>query len=602
MGATHLNRRHRRTSIRARSLVPSLIVVLAAGYGFVPVATWAGANAETTPWTEFDGKWAYAWVDPASPSEAPAQWTPIDHPSNPPDRGSRTAVHFRADLPASLPADPALFVPSVDTAFSVSVDGNPVYSYGLAGGKFDNKFHGWPWHLITLPPDSAGKQLDFLVHSGYRDIGLWGKVFLGPKYGLFRYLVARDAPRLFVAAALLTIALLGSLVFLFGSPRRTYVLMAGITLLMVIRVVADTYLKQAVLPAPLFWEYVEAATAFAIPGMIALFLMDIVSRQFVAPMRIAGFLYLVVGAGGIGLSLLGAFPVYVLFTPSEIFFGIFVVLFIVATFVSLRNGSRESVILLSTFLVMAALNIHDILVARSLLPWTDTTEHYMIFFFAAGLATVVAMRVASMHTEMGAHAAQLAELNASLEQTVSRRTRELEQTNLLLEQEKARLEVVSNTDELTQLCNRRYLQAALGRELRAAQRYGHALTVIMLDLDFFKALNDSYGHIEGDAVLKAVATIITNELRDIDYAARYGGEEFLVVLPRTDMTGGRKVAERIRNAVETHDWPEGRHTTISAGVAAQLPERTALSIEELVRAADDALYRAKAGGRNRVNW
>ncbi|HUX14181.1 MAG TPA: diguanylate cyclase [Spirochaetia bacterium] len=594
-----MNRRHRRPRIRARRLVLSLIVVMAAGYAIDPLDLWAGASAEKKPWTEFTGKWTYTWQ--TAPHD-PTDWNPIDSPTNPPGRGNRTAVHFRTDLPASLPTNAALFVPSVDTAFSVSIGGKQVYSYGITGGNFDHKFHGWPWHLISLPPDSSGKQMDFLVHSEYHDIGLWGKILLGTKDGLYLYLAARDAPRLLVAAALLTIALLGALVFLFGSPRRTYVLMAGITLLMVIRVIADTYLKQSILSAALFWEYIEAATSFAIPGTVALFLVDIVSPKFVGLMRTVGIVYIVAGGAGIGLSLLGAFPVYVLFTPSEIFFGVFILLYIFATFVSLSKGSRESVILLATFLVMAALNIHDILVARSLLPWTDTTEHYMIFFFAAGLATVVAMRIATMHAEMGAHAVQLAELNASLEQTVSHRTRELEQTNLLLEQEKARLEVASNTDELTRLYNRRYLQGTLGRELRAAQRYGHPLSVIMLDLDFFKLLNDTYGHVEGDAVLKTVAAIITNELRDIDYAARYGGEEFLVVLPRTDMIGACKVAERIRNAVETHHWPEGRHTTISGGVAAQLPDRSPVSIEELVRAADNALYRAKEGGRNRVNW
>lgn len=575
------------------------VFFLVAAFGVAPAWLFAGGGQEKHPWSQFNGSWTYAWVE-ATGGDA-LHWKPIDHPSNPPDRAGHFGVQFRTTLPQSLPPSPALFIPSVDTAFAVHVDGRQIYSYGLSSGQFDHRFNGWPWHLISLPPGGSAKPIEFRVYSDYRDIGLWGNLLIGPRNGLLLHIVLRDGPRLLVAAALLTIALLGTLVFFFGQARRLYVYMATITLLMMLRVASDTYLKQLILPTPLLWEYVEAATSFGIPGFVALFLVDIVRPPFSLMMKWTGYAYLAVGLGGIALSLAGAFPIYAVYTPSEILFGLFAILFVVATFASLRHGSRESAILLGTFLVMAAFNVHDILVARSIVPWSDTTEHYIILFFAAGIATVVAMRISDMHKQMGRHASQLVTLNASLEETVSHRTRELEDANRLLALEKERLEIASNTDELTQLFNRRYLQSTLERELRAARRYNHPLSVAMLDLDHFKLLNDTYGHVEGDSVLKTIAATITKELRDIDYAARYGGEEFLVVLPRTDVSGALRVAERIRVAVESYRWQAGRETTISAGVAAQMPGSSALTINELVSTADEALYRAKAGGRNRVS-
>ncbi|WP_455382634.1 diguanylate cyclase [Salinispira pacifica] len=579
-----------------------LVVLIVSAWCILPVTSAsAGPGEPISEWSRIDGPWYYSWTDSTPGRTAPVQWNRINHPSNPSDRNGRSEVVFRTYLPDTLPADATLFIPSADTSVSVLVDGNPVYSFGLPRGRFDHRFHGWPWHMVPLPAEASGAAVDFHVYSDYRDIGLWGDIMIGSRNAIFLHLAARDAPRLLVAAALLTIALLGLLVFLFGKPRHAYVYMATITLLMTIRVIADTYLKQLFVPSPLLWEYIEATTSYLIPGFVSLFLVDIVRKPFDRMMRWAGIVYVATGAVGVILSLTGLFPVYSLYTPSELMFALFVLLFVAATAASLRHGSRESAILLSTFLVMAALNIHDILVARSLIPWTDTTEHYMILFFAAGIATVVAMRISAMHRDMGNHASELAALNSSLEETVQHRTRELEEANRLLAREKEQLEIASNTDELTQLYNRRYLHLTLERELRAAHRYGHALSIVMLDLDFFKLLNDTYGHVEGDAVLKIIAATIRGELRDIDYAARYGGEEFLVVLPQTDISGALRVAERIRLAVEGNDWESGRETTISAGVAAQMPGSASLSINELVHAADEALYRAKAGGRNRVS-
>jgi len=160
-------------------------------------------------------------------------------------------------------------------------------------------------------------------------------------------------------------------------------------------------------------------------------------------------------------------------------------------------------------------------------------------------------------------------------------------------------------DGLTGLYNRRFLRESLPRLQAAAARQGQPLSVIMLDLDHFKAVNDRYGHLVGDQTLQAVAATLRRSSRRSDLVARYGGEEFAVLCPATDCETGLHVAERLREAVAGlgraalgHPGPQ----TVSLGVAVQSPDNE-LSPEALLDHADEALYAAKNAGRNRaIAW
>jgi diguanylate cyclase (GGDEF)-like protein len=151
-------------------------------------------------------------------------------------------------------------------------------------------------------------------------------------------------------------------------------------------------------------------------------------------------------------------------------------------------------------------------------------------------------------------------------------------------------------DALTGLANRRALEEILAAEISRAQRFTHQLAVVLLDLDRFKEINDSFGHAAGDVMLRGVSHLLTALARQGDTVARWGGEEFVVVLPETDLPGARRFAERLRRAIEAHEVGE-MHTSASCGVATMLPEDT---VEALLGAADQALYQAKANGRNRT--
>jgi diguanylate cyclase (GGDEF)-like protein len=157
------------------------------------------------------------------------------------------------------------------------------------------------------------------------------------------------------------------------------------------------------------------------------------------------------------------------------------------------------------------------------------------------------------------------------------------------------------TDVLTQLPNRRRLEAEFAREMSAAARYDRPLSFVMLDVDHFKAYNDTFGHQAADVALQTLARVVAGELRGSDTAHRYGGEEFTLILRETPLKEAAVAAERVRVAVEqAFSVPgEPRPVTISVGVAT-MPDHAA-SIGELVVAADHAMYASKQTGRNRVS-
>jgi len=174
------------------------------------------------------------------------------------------------------------------------------------------------------------------------------------------------------------------------------------------------------------------------------------------------------------------------------------------------------------------------------------------------------------------------------------------QTQLISAQEALRDQAAR--DPLTGIWNRNAIFDIFRRELSRAEREGNKIAIVMLDIDHFKNLNDTHGHMAGDAVLREFTRRISASLRPYDAAGRYGGEEFLVILPGCDLAAGARHAERLRNLLseEPFDTSEGRHTaTCSLGVASTSSSNPA-DTDSLIRAADAALYRAKRNGRNRV--
>jgi diguanylate cyclase (GGDEF)-like protein len=169
-----------------------------------------------------------------------------------------------------------------------------------------------------------------------------------------------------------------------------------------------------------------------------------------------------------------------------------------------------------------------------------------------------------------------------------------------LESTSAQLKEFSFKDEVTGLYNRRFFSIRLEEEVSRYRRFNHPVSIVLLDLDGFKAVNDDLGHAAGDETLRAMAEILLKQSRGINVICRYGGDEFAVLLVETSKSGARLYADRIRYVLSTWSFGHGRRVTASFGIAS-LPEDVAPAADELIRAADEALYAAKRAGKNRVS-
>jgi diguanylate cyclase (GGDEF)-like protein len=168
--------------------------------------------------------------------------------------------------------------------------------------------------------------------------------------------------------------------------------------------------------------------------------------------------------------------------------------------------------------------------------------------------------------------------------------------------ENANLYWQATTDRMTKLFSHHSFQQNLEEEIARAHRYGATLSLIMFDIDHFKKFNDTYGHLQGDMIIKEIAAILRGSVRTIDFTARYGGEEFAVILPEVNAKGAAVVAERIRRTIEEHPFPgeeQSLFVTVSMGIAEFKPARIR-SASQLIAEADKALYQSKETGRNRI--
>ncbi|MDD5373681.1 MAG: sensor domain-containing diguanylate cyclase [Sulfurimonas sp.] len=162
---------------------------------------------------------------------------------------------------------------------------------------------------------------------------------------------------------------------------------------------------------------------------------------------------------------------------------------------------------------------------------------------------------------------------------------------------KKELDTLYITDRLTNVYNRVKIDEIIDTELKKKKRYDHICSVILIDVDYFKLVNDTYGHLVGDSILKEFATLLKESVRDTDYVGRWGGEEFIIVCPQTDKNGALSLAEHLRGKIEESNFTAVGKKTASFGIATCTKED---DIQSLIDNADKALYRAKGGGRNQV--
>lgn len=560
--------------------------------------------AEENRLIPLSGEWMYRWGGSRSDISGPSGWEPIDFPSNPPDRNGRTYVWFAYTLPDVQMKDPRLFVHSIDINGMFYLDGKEIYRFGdFDEPRQEGTFRGWPWHLIELPDSFGGKRLTVQVFSDYRDIGLWGDLFLGSGYNQLRRIYRKDAFGIMVWTISIIIFIVFIVIFFFSPFQTSSLYLALITLSLSLYVLAHTYLKQYLLNAPLFWEFVKIETVLAVFIFISLFIKQIIGRQI---KTVSTMLWITCAAGCTvipGLVFSGLVDMVHIYTVVDVISVAAMAVLAVFTIRAGSRGKREAQIIFVNFLIMGAIGLFSIMVSNGVFPYTSGIKYIMLFQFSLGLAFVLGRRFFRIYQKWGSYASrlklrtrELCSLNADLEAKVRERTRQLEEANITLVQEKESLHITSITDGLTGLYNRAHIDSQLVQMVSEAGRYQRCLSVILFDIDNFKQINDSHGHAFGDEVLRRVAQIFREVLRDSDIPARYGGEEFLIILPETDLKQAFTVADRIRTIIESLPWESDVRVTISGGVA-ELNDELYM---DLVEKADRNMYKAKQAGKNAV--
>jgi diguanylate cyclase (GGDEF)-like protein len=507
---------------------------------------------------------------------------------------------LRTTIPERRVRDPALFVFSIDTAAIFFYGGERIYAFPEHNLGDDPPFSGWPWHLIPLPDRSGGEELTVRVYSDYRDIGLWGTVIFGNRADLHGHIARRDLLRFLSGTVLLAVGIVALLAFIFGPSRRNYLHLFFIVLLMTIWTISSSYSKQFIGGSPLLWQYLENTLPMAIFALIAELVHRFMESREGGVFRLFAYTYAVTGVLSLLLPLLGVVPLHAVHAPQDALFVLFWTTTVVSAIRYLRKGNRDGVILLATFALAGLAVAYSIPISYGLVPWTDDLAHIPLMVFAVGLSVMVGRRFAKVYGDLRNRTAELEHLNANLEGIVEERTEALEMTNLELRNEKEKLERLSSIDDLTGLYNRREFSDLMGKAMALAERRGDQLLFMILDVDHFKELNDTHGHLVGDIVLRSVASVLSQELRAGDFAGRFGGDEFVALLTGVTSDSVEPTIERIRLAIRNHDWfTEEYQVTISCGAALYESSRHGPDVERLLSDADSALYEAKRSGRDR---
>lgn len=535
-----------------------------------------------------DGTGTPAWV--SDPSDDTA-WQAIDFPSNPPDRDGRRHAWFRTVLPTGGEwRDPVLYIYSVDLLTEVYLEGQRIYRYGDFDERGEGRFAGWPWHMIELPRDFAGKPLYFRVYSDYTDIGLWGEIKLMERADLFGYLLRHSTVGLIIGLLCLLLALLaGVFTVIQAGTRYNFAPIALFAFASGIMILADTQASQMLIDRPLLWDYFSAGGYYTLPVAIGLLLEHWYTDTRTRLIRRIWQCHLLYLLAALGAALAGWVNLSTTFPVFDLLLVVSLGLLTTIIAPRLRQLDAEQKAILASHALFGLLLVADMAVAHGVLPWWRVPVSIGALIFVLAIVAISLFEYSRTHKE-------LKRLNLRLEQEVAQRTGEL-QTLV------KRLETFSYTDPLTGLHNRRYFAELLEQSAAQARRQGYPLTLVMIDIDHFKRINDLYGHEAGDSVLAAIASRLTQHFREADVICRLGGEEFAVLMHDTEASD---VQERTQALLETlactvhhhQETPVGT-VTISCGIASYpLHADDPLA---LVGLADKALYTAKHAGRARTH-
>lgn len=384
--------------------------------------------------------WQYRWGDSPfvngipvwTQQDEPEQWQAIDFPSNPPNRAGQQNVWYRTTVPKADSHDPVIYIFSVDLIVEVYLEGERIYHYGEFDAEGQGLFQGWPWHMIPLPDDAAGKPIHFRIFSNYLDIGLWGEVKVMDRLALYHQILHGSLTSLLISAFSLVIALLCLLFALLNTERRSLLALALFCFAHAGLALSGSQAKQLLMHAPLLWDYVEASSYFMLPIALILLLRTWFGSLYHRLFNLLLILFLGYFVAALGLSLSSVTTVAHTYPPFDLLFALLVpaLLVIVARrWSSLHPDQR--ILLLATALLSGLLLV-DMAVAHDLLPWGQVPVDYGSLVFSLTIVTLTLNQFARTRKA-------LTQLTRTLESRVAERTRELEQ---LADKEAARVKAL----------------------------------------------------------------------------------------------------------------------------------------------------------------
>ncbi|WP_299232526.1 GGDEF domain-containing protein [uncultured Halomonas sp.] len=558
-----------------------------------------GVTASPPPSESLTG-WEWRWGDaPLDATGTPTWlndnssdgWHPIAFPSNPPGRQGYEHLWIRTLLPEGEWRDPVLYIYSIDLIAQFYLDGELLYQYGEFDEQGRGSFSGWPWHMIELPDDFGGKTLHIRVFSDYTDIGLWGEAMVLDRLDLLALIMKRSWTDVVISAFSLLLALLAGGFALIGAQRQSLGAVALFSLAASSMIFAETQASQLLINRPLLWDGLAAGGYFTLPVGMGLLLAHWLTGTPRRVIQAVWRLHLVYLIAATGLSQSGMVSIASTFPPFDLLLAVTLPTMLSVSAMDYRRLDAKQRWIIVSFAIMAVLLLADMAVAHGLVSWRKVPVSLGLLIFSLAI-----VGVSLWHYRHTQH--QLTRLNQHLEEQVRERTTQLD--SLV-----SKLEGFSYEDSLTGLKNRRYFNELMQHETTRANREGTPLSLIMMDLDHFKRINDRYGHAVGDTVLVSVARLLREHFRNADVVCRLGGEEFVALLPgatteRAEMRA-QELIKRVRKLEIQYAGTVLPPITLSCGVATY-PCHAHEPIA-LLGLADKALYQAKHQGRDRsTTW
>lgn len=422
---------------------PVLLLILLCMAGF--------ASAETPIQQGWEYRWGDSPFDEAgepvwSQEKNATEWQAIDYPSDPPGRAGQTNLWFRVTLPEEPLRDPVLYISSVDLLVEAYLDGEKIYQHGQFDQQGRGEFSGWPWHMLTLPADYAGKTLYFRVFSDYLYIGLWGEVKVSERIDILEQVFAQSSEGLVVAGLTTLIALMAAIFAFLKGQRRLFLSICLFSLAAAGLVLGDIPAMQLLLDKPLLWNVVGAYAYFLLPVPMFLLLGEWLAgaeRQVRYYQWSWKFHLLFLLGASIG-NIFGFFTIPQLYPVFDVIFTLSLVLLVISVLFIYRRVRLEQKILILSYFGFCAVMMIDMAVAHNWLSWTAVPVSTGALIFSLAI-------IGLAFNHYLATQRRLAVLNLELEARVNERTQQLAE---LAEEERSKSEALLFLQDKSDIHNR----------------------------------------------------------------------------------------------------------------------------------------------------